>query len=564
MAELKIKPYANIIWSISKGNSSPSTSGSAMVRRYKYSSSDDTRAFTANYDAFPSDANILNNITDIYISITASTLLTDEWVTGDINVAAFSAPIDLTDFENLYPNTVASQNNIIARTYNISESNTYYIYRDGKPLTDHWEKIKNGIFWYFVDDANETQRVYHISSAEITIVYNDVFAAPVVSTVKPVYGENILSSEKFTVEWEYEQEAGVLQKYIEIEYSSNDGETWEELVSKREYSSKSIDVDAASLPVGLVRLRVKAYSQKDIISNYAETAIYIRVQASTSSVSFDGKPHPTVSWKASYQIAYQVKFADYDSGPVYGSENSHTIPYYYADGNYPVQVRTQAANGMWSDWTEIEYVSVMNSPPAGSVTLAVEKTQHTIVASWNSTETWDAYILYRNDIPVYIGKNTSYTDIAAYASCNYYVRAVYGKNYIQSNAVSVEAKPDVDCLYDTHLRQWVQLKYSLQPRSRSYSENANIVYKYYAGRSYPVAYTDNTFGRQLNVSYVFKKRADAEKLKAARGHLVIYKDTNGGRIIGILETLSWKATKYYEAEIKITQVDYKEAVRYET
>lgn len=562
MTELKIRPKADTIWWMFKDNKiQNSTSG--MVRKYRYGEDDEARAFTLYFEGFPTDPTILDNIVDMYISITASTNLVEgEWYIGEIKVAAFSEPLE--SISNAYSKTVSSQNNIIAQTYNITNANTYYVVRDGVPLKEHWDKIKNGIFWYFVEDAQQTPRAYFIKSAEITIVYKDIKAPPNINVIGPSYGTNILSSDVFTLSWEYNQEAGVKQKYIEIECSSNDGESWETVVSKQEYSEDSIDIDAANLPIGLVRIRIKAYSENDVGSDYTETAIYVRVQASTSSVIVDGKPRPTVSWKSSYQIAYQVRFADYDSGVVYGSSTSHTIPYYYADGNYPVQVRTQASNGKWSAWTELEYVLITNTQPSGNVTLSVKKTQHAVVASWDPTGMFDAYILYRNDIPVYVGKDTSYTDVAAFALCSYYVRAVLDKNYIQSNTVEMETKPDVDCIYDINEKRWIPLKYSNEPRSRGYSETSNVIYKYYAGRSSPVAYVDGTVERQLNVNYVFKERSEAEKLQSAKGHLVIYKDTKGGRIIGIIESLSWKVTKLYSVSITIIQVDYKEAVPYET
>lgn len=355
---------------------------------------------------------------------------------------------------------------------------------------------------------------------------------------------------------------------FDIEYSSNGGETWDVIASQttvaRHGEVFSYTVPANTFPAGVIIWRVRAYAGGKTIETYESGSFQSRVQASTSSVTCDGKPHPTIGWSSSAQIAYQVRFSDYDSGTIYGVETSHTIPYYYADGTYPVQVRTQASDGTWSDWTELEYVTIKNTAPAGTLTISAVRTRHTVVISWESTAAFAAYILYRNGFPVYIGNAITYTDVAAYGSCDYYVRGISGVNYLQSETVTIDAIPAVDCMYDIQTAQWIPLKYSLQPRVRNYSDTANVVYKSYAGRSYPVAYVDGTKERQANLSYAFKTREEAEQLKSSLGHLVIYKDTAGGRIIGILGAISWSVTKRFAANLTIVQVDFKEDVRYET
>lgn len=426
------------------------------------------------------------------------------------------------------------------------------------------------------NNANIRLRAYSdrgVVSEYVTMPLILIF--PSAQKMNPSGGETKLSADTIRLSWSIAAIDGEGNSYnvannptkFDLQYSINSGETWYDIAinytAGKDGDTYYYDIPANTLPSGVITWRVRPYANGYVVNNYSQESFVVRVQASTSFVTCNGKPHPTVSWNSSSQIAYQVRFADYDSGAVYGSETSHTIPYFYADGNYPVQVRTQATDGAWSDWTEREYVTIQNVAPLDSITLTMQRTRHAVVASWVSVGTFDAYILYRNGIPVFVGTETTYTDVAAYAICSYYVRGIYASDYVQSDTVTVEARPEVDCIYDIQNAGWIPLKYSLQPRSRGYSETANVIYKYYVGRSAPVAYVDGTDERQLNVSYVFKSRADAERLRAAKGHIVIYKDTSGGRIIGILDSLSWDVTKLFAVSLRIVQVDYKEDVPYE-
>lgn len=402
-----------------------------------------------------------------------------------------------------------------------------------------------------------------------------VMAYPDAYALEPGGGDVVLGGGSAELRWKIrclygDEELNMVNipSLYDVQYTANAGETWTDLLRSGKADNDgtyySVSVPENSFAAGPVQWRVRPVVAGHRLANWSQESFIIRVQASTSSVSCDGKPHPTVSWSASSQIAYQVRFADYDSGAVYGSAASHTIPYVYADGAYPVQVRTQAADGTWSPWTELEYVTIRNTAPAGSLMLTAVKTRHAVALEWSGTE-FGTYILYRNGIPVYIGSGRSYTDVGANGNASYYVRGIVNPNYLQSNTAEISAVPATDCMYDLVSRTWIPLKYSASPRARGYSETANVVYKYYAGRKYPVAYVDGTAERQLNVSYVFKTMEDADRVRAALGHTVIYKDTRGRRIIGIFGTMGETVERRLVSHtIGIVQVDYNEEVRYET
>lgn len=414
-----------------------------------------------------------------------------------------------------------------------------------------------------------------IKGVSIETIYQNIGDYMTAYDLTPASGENRLASQVIELSWKitayYENNEIAITDYptnFDVEYSSNGGESWNILHSNQAVSKTedtySCQIPADTLSQGAVYWRVRPYADGFASPNYSTGMFYVRVQASTSSVTCNGKPLPTVSWTSSAQVAYQVRFSDYDSGARYGTETSFTIPFFYTDGYYPVQVRTQASDGTWSAWTELEYVQLTNATPSNTITLTAVPTRHAVVLNWTDSGTSEAYIVYRNNIPIYVGTDTSYTDIAANGECTYYVRAIQPTHYYsQSNSVTLNAYPKTDCLYDFSSMQWIPLKFSLQERSRNYSSSADVIFKNYAGRTKPVAFTSGHTVRQMSGSYVFKTREEALRLRNTAGKTVIFKDTRGGTIIGILNNPDITVQrKLYAVTFLVTETDYIEEREY--
>ena len=396
---------------------------------------------------------------------------------------------------------------------------------------------------------------------------------PVAGFLSPNSGEIKLVQDKISLFWL--AESGKDGQYLtddlapdafDLGYSEDSGQTWKTLAEGYVYTPTvgiyQFDIPPGTLSNGIITWRVRPVVNRMRISVWSQETFTAKVQASTSSVTCDGKPHPTISWSSASQIAYQVRFAGYDSGAVYGTAKNHKIPYVYTDGLFPVQVRTQASDGVWSDWTELEYVTIRNTAPVGSLALTARKTQNAVSLSWMGTA-FGTYILYRDDIPIYVGNSTSYTDQGACGVCVYFVRGMTEPNYLQSNTVTVQANPASDCMYDITAQRWIPLRYSSARRTRSYTETVNAAYGRYAGRTYPVAFVDGSRERQVSVSYCFKSIADADRVRDTLGHTVIYKDTKGRRVIGLFSQMTEIVTGRFEHQITVVQLDYSEEVRYE-
>lgn len=398
---------------------------------------------------------------------------------------------------------------------------------------------------------------------------------PVCVTESPAGGENKLGGEDIVLTWSVSAVDGLAigsypTKY-DVDYSTNGGESWISLAKKatieRVAQKYSYTIPANTLPEGVIKWRVRGYvayslSGEYTIDYYGEETFVCKIQAGTSTVTCDGKPQPTVGWTSSAQVAYQVRFADYDSGAVYSTAKSHKVPKIYADGLYPVQVRTQASNGKWSEWTDVKYVQITNSAQSAAVTLTATVTTHAVALSWVDAETSAKYIVYRDGMAIYAGTAKTYTDVGANGETKYYVRAVKTTGYYaQSATVTVDATPQNDCLYDADNAVWIPLRYSLSQRVRNYSRSGRVVYKHYAGRTKPIAYNSGYVTRQMSAEYAFKTRDEALRLNNTVGRTMIYKDTRGGVLIGVVDDVRIAVyARIYSAQLTITEVDYKEEV----
>lgn len=398
---------------------------------------------------------------------------------------------------------------------------------------------------------------------------------PVCVPESPAGGENKLGGEDIVLTWSVTAVDGLAigsypTKY-DVDYSTNGGESWISLAKKatieRVAQKYSYTIPANTLPEGVIKWRVRGYvayslSGEYTIDYYGEETFVCKIQAGTSTVTCDGKPQPTIGWTSSAQVAYQVRFADYDSGAVYSAAKSHKVPKIYADGLYPVQVRTQASNGKWSNWTDIKYVQITNSAQSDAVTLTATVTTHAVALSWVDAGTSAKYIVYRDGMAIYAGTAKTYTDVGANGETKYFVRAVKTTGYYaQSATVVVDATPQNDCLYDADNAVWIPLRYSLSQRVRNYSRMGQVVYKHYAGRTKPIAYNSGYVTRQMSAEYAFKTRDEALRLNNTVGRVMIYKDTRGGVLIGVVDDVRIAVyARIYSAQLTITEVDYNEEV----
>lgn len=353
--------------------------------------------------------------------------------------------------------------------------------------------------------------------------------------------------------------------------STNNGATFDPIVEItgdiQEYLFRE-----ETLPVGVVSVRVVAlYDNNTVAQNlqFGESRYIVGADATTSTVTCDGKPIPTVAWESVAQTACQVKFGDYDSGAVYSADKYHKIPYIFSDGVYDVTVRTQISTGEWSEWSEPVYVQITNVPPGLGITATAEPAGHRVKVVWTKNSGYVDYIVYRNDVPIHItdgGISTDggYMDSMANGVSVYMVRGITADGYYdQSAEITVNAAVSTDILFALGSDEILPLKYTpVFPRTYNYAAEMAVTYRYFAGRSKPVAITSGQISRTLPLSYIDKGRTLARKLLSYVGKTVVFKDSGGDMIVGVLNMANASMGHVSTTSFQITEVDYNERVAY--
>ena len=357
--------------------------------------------------------------------------------------------------------------------------------------------------------------------------------------------------------------------------SYDGGAIWQTAVENISGSARSYTLPAETIHSGAVlwRLRQKFVNNtlvQPTIGAGAKSRFTARYNPTAAAVTCDNLPQPTVSWTSSEQKSYQVRFGDYDSGAVYSSTKSHTVPRFFADGNYPVQVRTQVASGEWSDWSEVIYVAIANTPPDGEIMLTAVRDGDTVKLVWYCMyyAAYVQFIVYRNGVPIHKtagGKNEAgYVDNLAIGECTYFVRGImFAKNYCQSESKTVDATPVTDLLYDVGAGTYIRLRYTVSaPTTVTYSRQIGVSYQYFAGRTEPVAVVNGKVERSTTQTYGSRTRALADQIDGMVGRVVLFRDTRGGGIYGVIEQVQTVHGRIHSVTFTVREVWHDERVEY--
>lgn len=373
----------------------------------------------------------------------------------------------------------------------------------------------------------------------------------------------------------YQGFMGSVPSGFRLQYSRDEGATWANLADDLAGNTYTYTIPAETMASGTFMWRVIAKYVNNTyiapkVSDYEVSRFVYRTNPTTSSVTCDGKPQPTVSWTSSEQKSYQVRFGDYDSGAVYSAAKSHTIPRFFADGNYPVQVRTQVASGEWSDWSETIYVTIANTAPEDVITLTAERDGDAVKLVWSCTydSTYIQYIVYRNGVPIHKtdgGKKLAgYVDNMAVGESAYFVRGITAtKNYYQSATKTVDATPTTDLLYDVDAGTYIRLRYTVSsPTTVTYSRQIGVSYQYFAGRSEPMAIVNGRIERSTTQTYGSRTRELADKIDAMTGRTVLFRDTRGGGIYGVIEQVQTVHGRIHSVTFTVREVYHNERIEY--
>jgi len=427
--------------------------------------------------------------------------------------------------------------------------------------------IQNGMF---LGEPNESGGMVYArycwiyASTTVQILYYSAKTPAQTAILTPADLSNQIGSEDIEVTWSYAHEINTVAQYAyKVEISTDDGLTWTELADTVS-SAHSYTIPADTIPDGPAKLRLTVYTQDPdtstrIAAETQEVSFTVRSNPSTSDVACDGKPHPTVTWTGADQSAYQVRFADWDSGAIFGDETSLTIPHVYAAGVYPVTVRTQTSNGDWSEWSETLWAEITNTDRGLTTTLTCAQQGASMLCSWTAAAA-SGYILLRDGVPIWAGTETYHRDDYAVAgTAVYMVRALDADgDYTDSAPVTAQLRLRCDVLrpLDDAADGWTPIRYSLSARSRSYDRSIDTTFRHYAGREKPVAISAGASTRTMRTTAAFRSRAEAQAILALAGRPILYKDYNGDSIVGILNPAGYDSERVYSVDMSVTEIDH--------
>lgn len=346
-------------------------------------------------------------------------------------------------------------------------------------------------------------------------------------------------------EWTYSSKAIIpaKQKRYEIQLSE-DGNEWITIVNGTG-NNKYHDYEAPGyFNVNIKYWRIRVTDENDAISDWSSPQeITVIMPPSINIVDIEVTPKPLITWTEQGQRGYQVKIGNYDSGPLYGFQNSFKSPVYIPDGITQIGLRVVGEYGLWSNWV-YEEIEIKNTPGEEPANLNATAT-HRATLEWDGNDEAE-YTVIRDGKEIAALNGTSYVDELVIGRHIYQVRRNEGDYYTLSNPIELEMKCRYPMITAVNDIDWLEIKDTLTatPGVRV-SRSAEINYMYYAGRKRPVAETNGFVNDTLDFSAAFRNYNTAKVLYELGGCEVCYKDPRDNIITGTLENLSGSIGRMY-------------------
>ena len=389
-------------------------------------------------------------------------------------------------------------------------------------------------------------------------------ATPTAAPLSPV--DTVIDGSKDVLfQWQHSISTGTAQSKADLQ-KSTDGQTWTTLTTITG-SEKQWTCPAGTLTSSIKYWRVRTYNADGVAGEWSDAAQIVVIAAPTApSIQIKSTgPRPSISWQTSEQEAYQVELdGNLSGGTHYGTEKTWTSPAYLADGSHTVRVRVQNQYGMWSDWGAAA-LPVTNTPGA-AITLTVQASS-VAALSWQTSGSYDFYLVYRNGKPIAKLTQTQYTDELSSGSTTYQVRGCYAdsSNYGLSSAVTVTIMTgQYVTLYGIASGEKVTLKHcGLKNQPVQNAINRDIQYIFMYGSTYPHAERSEFVTKKVGGTAVFLPDEDKAGFDALIGELVCLKTQSGEMVIGYLNETSDVSRVNPDKSVvnfSIQQIDYTEVI----
>lgn len=415
------------------------------------------------------------------------------------------------------------------------------------------------IDWRVIAKTNANQT---LTSDWMTLSVEDV-----PPTAWPISPKDVVvdGSKNQTFIWGHASSTGTAQSKTDLQ-KSTDGQTWTTLATVTG-AARQWTCHAGTLTSSIKYWRVRTYNADGIAGEWSDAAQIVVIAAPTApSIQIKSTgPRPSISWQTSEQEAYQVELdGKLSGGTHYGTDKTWTSPAYLADGSHTVRVRVQNQYGMWSDWGAAA-LPVTNTPGA-SITLSVQASSVADL-NWQTSGSYDFYLVYRNDKPIAKLTQTQYTDELSSGNVTYQVRGCYAdsSNYGLSSAVTVTITTgQYVTLYGIASGKKVTLKHcGLKNQPVQNAINRDIQYIFMYGSTYPHAERSEFVTKKVGGTAVFLPGEDKAGFDALIGELVCLKTQSGEMVIGYLNEASDTSRVNPDKSVvnfSIQQIDYAEVI----
>lgn len=371
--------------------------------------------------------------------------------------------------------------------------------------------------------------------------------------------------------WQHVIQTGTPPTGFNIQYSTNNGSSWIELVTGTG-STTTWRSAHNQIPSGNIVWRVRTQNSTGNWGTFSEpVSAIVRVSPDTPILtSYPGVPKPTFVWNAPEQAGFQLQLLTpsgavfYDSEEIYSVSRNFTYPGYLNDGSYVVRVRVITTLGVWSAWGQAN-LNVRNVSP-GTIALTTRVTcKNTVYLSWSANATFSGFYVLRNDEPVaYLPSTaTSYEDCNANLKNTYMVRGIVNPNYSDSNKST-----DTICVEDAQISlvnssdiQHLRKRIGARPLHQE-GNSVSVAYQHYEGRVLPVAYRSIQKSITHEFEFSFKCGESYDKLISFNNQLVVYKDCLGTLVVGNLEIGNISHGRSTTIQFEIVEVESGEVISY--
>lgn len=381
--------------------------------------------------------------------------------------------------------------------------------------------------------TDQLEEVGSITSSWYTLTTVDSIPTATIVSPKSVYIDGSISND-FT--WNHIITTGTPQSKYELEYSTDDGVSWEQ-VSAETTSQTSVTFPPNTFPSGSMLWRVRTANQDEVFGEWSEPAtVIVRAAPDPPIISPVGsEPMPTIRWQADDQQAVEIEIDGKLEASVYGTDKSYTLKRFLEDGDHVVSIRVQNRFGLWSEWSTADFQTL--NVPGGTVELSFEPIENGVLLIWGGPSA--TYWVERDGERIAQVSGNSYADYTTVGEHTYRVRAVMeGGHYSISNEVIATSSVRYAVISKVDPISFI----SLEKRRGVYPSHIDTIeslttFNHYSGRSLPVAEISEhkTIRHQLDFSFKIPKESYA--LNQLLGETILYKDCLGACFIGVLSMI---------------------------